>query len=232
MMMAGAPEPSFTPWTVRDVVDVDYPAFAIRTYLEHVDLRAYVRRISAGNRLEHACEIGCGYGRMTVVLTEFASRVVGFERQPELVEEARRLHPGIEIVRVTDLGALPSPDAAFDFVLTFTLLQHLTDAAVGRAVAEIRRIVRPSGSVLICEETDPRHRSGDLNDEAGRCTIGRSVATYAALFAPFRLVATSPRRIEPTYPRPDVGTYMLFQANPGSPARRGLGPALRSWLRR
>lgn len=137
---------------------------------------------------------------------------MGFERQPEFVEEARRLHPNIEVRQVSSLSELPETDNSFDVVLTFTVLQHLTDAAVVRAIAEIKRLVRPSGFVLLREETDTSHVAGDLTDEGGRCTIGRSISTYVQLLAPCRLIATSPRRIEPNYPGLDVGTYMLFQS--------------------
>jgi SAM-dependent methyltransferase len=230
------PEPTWKPWTWEDVVDVPYPAFALRTYLEQADVRAYLHRISEGRRIRSACEVGCGYGRLTVVLAEFASRVAAFERQPEFAAEARRLHPGIDVHRVESLASLPAPSAAFDVVLTFTVLQHLTDAAVVQAIAEIKRLVRPSGFVLACEETDPGHLAGDVEDEEGKCTVGRSVSTYEALFSPYRLVATSPRRVEPTYPRPDVGTYMLFVAPLArvSPARRAgsLRRRLGSWLPR
>jgi SAM-dependent methyltransferase len=229
--MSAAQPPHWKPWTFDDVVDVNYPAFALRTYLEQADVRAYLRRISAGRRIESACEIGCGYGRITVALGEFASRVVGFERQPEFVEEARRLHPNIEVRQVNSLGELPETDHAFDVVLTFTVLQHLTDAAAVRAIAEIKRLVRPSGFVLLCEETDTSHVSGDLTDEGGRCTIGRSISTYAELLAPCRLIATSRRRIEPNYPRPDVGTYMLFQSLPVDPSANKLAENLRRFLR-
>jgi hypothetical protein len=63
---------------------------------------------------------------------------------------------------------------------------------------------------VICEETDPAHRAGDVFDPNGMCTIGRSVSSYAEVFSPLELVTTRPRVIEPTYPRADVGTYMLF----------------------
>ena len=45
---------------------------------------------------------------------------------------------------------------------------------------------------------------------AGLLEDGRPVETYAAWLAPWRLVTTRHRVIEPDYPRPDVGTYMLF----------------------
>ena len=79
------------------------------------------------------------------------------------------------------------------------------------AIAAIKRAVRAGGYVLCCEETDVEHRHGETDNPRGKCTIGRSVRTYEELFRPFTLERTSPRRIEPTYPRPDVGTYMLFR---------------------
>jgi len=198
-------------WRQEHVVDVDLAAFAARTYLEQRDARALWAR-AVGDRRQHAaCEIGAGFGRMTVVLTEFFDEVAGFEREGHFVQEAARLHPSIRFVQVDALTRLPADDAAFDGVMTFTVLQHLTNAVAAQAAAEIVRVLKPGGHLLICEETDPDHRSGAIDDEHGACTIGRPISDYQALFAGFTLIETRRRRIEPTYPRPDVGTFMLFR---------------------
>lgn len=208
--MTHDPPHPFKPWRLADVVDADAPAFALRTYLEQAEIRRYLSRAAAGKRLRRAAELGCGYGRLLPVLSEFADKVTGFERQPEFAAVAAKLHPSREIVRIGSLARVPAPDGVFDFLLTFTVLQHLTDRAAARAAAELRRLRSPAGHVLICEETDDTHRAGDVEDDNGICTIGRAVDRYASLFSPLRLLETSPRVIEPTYPRPDVGTYMLF----------------------
>jgi SAM-dependent methyltransferase len=121
---------------------------------------------------------------------------------------------------------LPAPDRSFDFVLTFTVLQHLTDRVVPLALAEAVRLVKPSGFILLCEDTDPASRHGDVADESGMCVIGRPVGAYAAMLPSCCLLSTAPRRVEPTYPVRDVGTYMLFSAPPD--ARTASGPD-RSW---
>jgi SAM-dependent methyltransferase len=198
-------------WQQEHVVDVPQAAFAARTYLEHRDLRALVTAAAGGRRFVSACEIGAGFGRMTVVLTEFADTVVGFERERHFVDEARRLLPDIRFEHVDALSRLPAGDESFDCVVTFTVLQHLIDRVAAAAVHEMSRIVRPGGLAVICEETDPAHRAGAVDDPNGTCTIGRPVAIYQTMFAGFTLEATRPRRIEPTYPRPDVGTYMVFR---------------------
>lgn len=200
-----------TVWTERHVVDVRDAAFSARTYLEQRDVRSLLNVAAVRGPIRSACEVGSGYGRMTVVLTEYAPVVAGFEREAHFVEEAARLHPRISFTNVAALTALPAADASFDLVLTFTVLQHLTDAVAAETAREIDRITHPGGHLLVCEETDPAHRSGDVDDPSGMCTIGRTVDEYAHLFSRFALLQTRPRRIEPTYPRADVGTYLLFQ---------------------
>jgi SAM-dependent methyltransferase len=198
-------------WQQQHVVDVRDAAFAARTYLEHRDLRQVLTQALGSRAVTHACEFGAGFGRVTPVLTEYASSVTGFEREAAFVAEAQSLFPHISFSRVASLAHVPAPDASFDLVLTFTVLQHLVDSVLDLVAAEIRRVLRPSGTLVLCEETDVSHRAGDVLDPNGMCTIGRSVTTYAALFQPFTLSASRPRRIEPTYPRPDVGTYMTFR---------------------
>lgn len=198
-------------WQQQHVVDVRDAAFAARTYREHADVRALLRRVTGAERLQSACEVGAGYGRMTVVLTEFAEQVTGLERERHFVEEATRLLPGIKFINVASLTQLPVATESLDLVLTFTVLQHLIDPVVQATSQEILRTLKPGGHLLICEESDPQLRDGDLEDPAGMCTIGRPVMVYQQLFASCELLATQPRRIEPTYPREDVGTYMLFR---------------------
>jgi SAM-dependent methyltransferase len=198
-------------WQQHHVVDVRDAAFAARTYLEHKDTRSLIGRAVGAKRVAAACEVGAGYGRMTVVLSEFAERVVGLEREPHFVREAARLLPAITFVQVHALTSFPIRTESVDVVLTFTVLQHLIDRVAAAAAGEIVRVLRPGGHLLICEESDAEERHGALDDPHGMCTIGRPVATYQKFFSSLRLIETRPRRIEPTYPRPNVGTYALFQ---------------------
>jgi SAM-dependent methyltransferase len=201
-----------TGWTMADVVDVSYSAFAVRTYLEQADVRRYLSKIARELELQAVCDIGAGYGRMALLLQEVCPHVVAFEREEKFVEEGRSLLPSIEFRHVESLTDLPSPAGAFDFALTFTVLQHLIDPVMKEAVNEIKRVVGRPAFVLLCEETDEGHVAGDVEDPNGSCTIGRRVEKYRSVMNPFELVATSPRRIEPTYERNDVGTYMLFRS--------------------
>jgi SAM-dependent methyltransferase len=196
-------------WTVTDVTDVFGPSAILRTYLEQRDVRAYLRRAARGV-VGCAVDVGCGYGRLTPVLTEFASRVIGCEREASLLEIARPLQPDVTFIETPSLAALPVENAAADVVLAFTVLQHMPDANAEAVLAEIGRIVRPGGHVLLCEETDTTLEAGDAARADLGYTKGRAVEWYAERMSAFTLLDTSKRVIEPGYPRPDVGTYMFF----------------------
>ena len=189
-------------------------AHAARTYWEQADLRGYLGCIAEmGGRLVDACDVAAGYGLMSVVLRESCSNVVAYERDPELVDAGRAQYsPEVRFIGVDDLWALPAADASFDLVLLFTVLQAVEEECMARVAAEVQRVVRPGGFVLLCEETDPEHFWRDTRRVNGGFTIGRTVATYETTFAPMELVATSARRVERSYPRQNVGSYMLLRA--------------------
>jgi SAM-dependent methyltransferase len=197
-------------WTPADVVDVSGPAALLRNYREQHDVRHFLECAAALGPIRRACDIGCGFGRLTPVLAERADTVVGFEREPSLVASARALLPGITIVQLDTLSSLPEPDASVDFALTFTVLQHMPDADAERVIAEIRRVTTPKGSILIVEETDPALEAGDPAHADLGYTRGRPVTWYESRLHPWVLSASRPRQIEPGYPRADVGTFMFF----------------------
>lgn len=201
-------------WTPREVVDVDGPRAMLRAYLEQRDVREFCASVSLTTRIPAACDVGCGFGRLTPVLTEFAEHVVGFEREDGLRSIAQSLQPSIDFRRIETLKGLPADDGSFALGLVFTVLQHVPEPEVQAVIDELRRIVAPDGHLLLCEETDETLEAGDRAHAHLGYTCGRPVTTYEAWLAPWRLVATKPRTIEPDYPRPNVGTYMLF-AGPG-----------------
>ena len=197
-------------WRFDEVSDISGAASALRNYLEQRDVRRCLEAAAKERAIRSAADVGCGYGRLTPVLGEFAGRVAGFEREETLLTEARRLQPRFEWTAIADLSALPAPDGAFDFAMCFTVLQHVPDEAAKRIARELRRIAA-GGFVLLVEETDPSLGAELPADWAGGMTRGRPVPTWDSWMAPWTRVLTFPRTIEPGYARVDVGTYMLFR---------------------
>lgn len=191
-------------WTFGNVTDCKGPDLIVRCYLEQMGIRTILQ--SVVGCINRAAEVGSGYGRVTMVLSEFANDVWGFEREKGLINIAIPLLPRIKFVNVKTLNKLPVEDGFFDFAMTFTVLQHLlTKEEVVPTINELKRIVG-QGYILLVEKV--RHEKGDEKPKWE--TIRRSIETYKELMKPFELIYTTPRVIEPTCPKKNVGMYMVF----------------------
>jgi SAM-dependent methyltransferase len=202
-------------WTFGGVIDATGPELLLRNYLEHRDLREYLNFVRERRPINKAADIGCGFGRLEMLLSEYAREVVGFEREPGLAESARLLlsdlQPRIHIKQISDFAELAWAAAEFDFVMTFTVLMHLTDRKAQAVIERIKHMTAPGGFALLCEQTDPADKFGDLTDERTLLAHGRDIPVYEEWMRPLTLVRSSVRVIEPTYRMRNVGSYMLFQ---------------------
>jgi SAM-dependent methyltransferase len=97
-------------------------------------------------------DVPCGFGRHSLPLARAGYRVTGADRSQVLLDEAARRaagERGPELVRA-DYRELPLPDASFDAALNlFTSLGYLGDEEDARVLAEIRRVLRPEGRLVI-----------------------------------------------------------------------------------
>ena len=97
---------------------------------------------------EKVLDVGCGTGSLTFALTEFADlgEISAIDYSPVFVEAAnsRNTDPRIKIQQA-DACALPFEGATFDRALALLVLHFVPEAA--KAVAEMRRVVRPGGVV-------------------------------------------------------------------------------------
>ena len=198
-------------WTPGDVVDVTGPPALLRNYLEQRDVRAYLHKAAAHTPIHRAYDIGSGFGRLTPVLSEAAAEVVGFEREASLVATARTLLPDLRFELVPTLEHLPAESSSAEFILTFTVLQHMTDAS---ARAVIRRNPPRAGA-----GGPPAGRRGDQPETGGRrCGPCRSRLHprpagrwYMDALSRWSSSQSAPGTSSPGYPRQDVGTYMFFR---------------------
>lgn len=115
---------------------------------------------------EAVLDVGCGTGDLTLLAKQrvgAAGRVCGIDAGPEMIEVARRKaakrHTEIDF-RVEPIEALTFPDQSFDVVLSSLMMHHLPDDLKPRALAEIRRVLKPGGRVLIADFKRPTDRLG------------------------------------------------------------------------
>jgi len=102
---------------------------------------------------ERALDVGTGAGALALALAPLVREVVGLDPVPELLGLAReRALPNTEFVE-GDGTALPFADSAFDFAGTLRTLHHVEQPEL--VVAELARVTRPGGHVLVVDQLAP-----------------------------------------------------------------------------
>ncbi len=102
-------------------------------------------RIDPGKRV---LEVGCGTGVFTRRVGSVGARLVALDLSAELLAKASgRGAEGVRFVRATG-ERLPFRDETFDVVYGCSILHHMD---VENALEEIRRILRPGGSLTFSE---------------------------------------------------------------------------------
>jgi ubiquinone/menaquinone biosynthesis C-methylase UbiE len=127
-------------------------------------------------------DVGCGTGTL---LIEAAKRVGpsgtthGIDRSAEMLAHARRKAAAQGVTtnfREGSADHLPFPDASFDAVFCTLMLHHLPAAMQMATVAEMRRVLRPGGRIVIVDMQRTRKISAVFS-HIGLVHIFRSRAT-------------------------------------------------------
>lgn len=133
-------------------VDAGYAAWA-STYdtvenalirAEEPLIEAALVKIAPGQALDAAC----GTGRQTARLVAHGHTTVGIDRSPAMLAIAIEKVPQAQF-RVGRLEELPLPSSSIDVAVCSLALTHLADP--GPAIAELARVVRPGGSVIVSD---------------------------------------------------------------------------------
>jgi demethylmenaquinone methyltransferase/2-methoxy-6-polyprenyl-1,4-benzoquinol methylase len=106
--------------------------------------------VRAGDEVLDAC---CGTGDLAIAGARAGGRVTGLDFSERMLERARRKAPELDWVE-GDLLALPFADASFDAATVGFGVRNVED--LERALAELRRVLRPQGRLGILEITRPR----------------------------------------------------------------------------
>jgi len=102
-------------------------------------------------------DVGCGPGSLTGKLLDIPGiRLTGVDLSPAMISLARKRYPGAQFY-VDDIEWLSFPDETFDAVFCSGVLHHLP--VLDMALAEIRRVLKPGGVLIVREPNEKNFSS-------------------------------------------------------------------------
>jgi demethylmenaquinone methyltransferase/2-methoxy-6-polyprenyl-1,4-benzoquinol methylase len=110
---------------------------------------ADLARVGPGTR---ALDVATGTGDLAIAVARRGGDVVGSDFSEGMLERARRKDAGVRWEQANAL-ALPYEDASFDAVTVGFGARNFSDLPAG--LAEMTRVVRPGGRVVVLEITTP-----------------------------------------------------------------------------
>jgi ubiquinone/menaquinone biosynthesis C-methylase UbiE len=127
--------------------------------------RSWLAALGLPTEWERVLDFGCGAGRLSQALAEFADEVVGVDVSVPMLETARALDLGrrrlaggggtcrFVLNEAPDLHVFPS--GSFDLVYSELVLQHLPRRVISGYLAEFVRVLRPGAVALVQCTTRP-----------------------------------------------------------------------------
>lgn len=112
---------------------------------------------------DHVLDVACGTGNLTLTAQSYvgpAGKVYGIDAAPEMIEAAQKKAARYAPAVIFEIGLvekLAFSDAAFDVVISRLAIHHLPDDLKLRAFAEILRVLKPGGHLLIADFTPPKN---------------------------------------------------------------------------
>ncbi len=107
-----------------------------------------------------ALDAACGTGRQAALLHELGCSTVALDQSEAMLDVARAKLPDVRF-EAGDVEHLPFADEEFDLAIVSLALCHLADP--GDAIAELARVLRPGGVLVV---TDPHPYGAVLGGQA------------------------------------------------------------------
>jgi ubiquinone/menaquinone biosynthesis C-methylase UbiE len=118
-----------------------------------------VVELSAPQAHWSALDIATGTGHAALALAPHVASVIGIDLTPRMLAEAERLRVERGATNVAfqtgDVHHLAFPDASFDLITCRRAAHHFSD--IGRALAEMQRVLRQGGRLVIDDRSVPEN---------------------------------------------------------------------------
>ncbi len=174
-------------------------------------------------------DLGCGTGSLSAALAPHVAQVHAVDASPSMLATAALRLGALRNVSITEgtLEQLPLPEKSLDVAILMLVLHHVPEPAV--ALAEVRRVLRPEGRVLIADMRP--HAQESYRQQMGHVWLGFDEPTLSswlqdAGFAGVRYVplavdpdATGPALFTATARAVPDGRMVCPSAPPAAPHR-------------
>jgi ubiquinone/menaquinone biosynthesis C-methylase UbiE len=152
------------PWAVRLIYRLGAAHYdAVRTGIAAQDRDLLLPLLGAaldGTARPHVLDVATGTGRVPLLIAQgagFVGEIVGLDLTPQMLDRARAKHlaacPQAPIRwQLGEAGHLAWPDASFDLVSCLESIEYFPQPQ--RALAEMARVLRPGGTLVISKWPD------------------------------------------------------------------------------
>jgi ubiquinone/menaquinone biosynthesis C-methylase UbiE len=140
------------------------PYYDLAVTITTLGLARRLRKMTVDQALikagDSVLDVGCGTGEVTLLAKTRAKdgKVYGIDPAPEMIAVARskaaRKRLDIDF-RVGVIESLPFPDSSIDVVTSSLMMHHLPEELKVHGLAEIFRVLKPGGRLLIADLMRP-----------------------------------------------------------------------------
>jgi ubiquinone/menaquinone biosynthesis C-methylase UbiE len=138
------------PKKVADQYDrgYDYTQYWTHRNYEHAAEEAALRRLLGGRHFARAADVGGGFGRLCLLLRQYADHVTLAEPSKTQLEAAEQVLAGTDVEKVqTQADDLAFEDNSLDLLTMVRVMHHIPEPTT--EFREIARVLRPGGTAII-----------------------------------------------------------------------------------
>lgn len=165
-------------------------------------------------------DLGCGTGTLTAAIAPHVRFVHAIDASPPMLAAARERLSGASNVLLSTgaLEALPLDDASLDVAIMLLVLHHVAEPA--RTLAEVQRVLKPAGRLLIVDMR--AHTREEYRQQMGHVWLGFDEVALTSWLEPagFHHIRYVPLPVEPGATGPALFSLTASAARtPDTPAR-------------
>jgi ubiquinone/menaquinone biosynthesis C-methylase UbiE len=190
------------------------------------ELRQRVTALACLQPGDQVLDVGCGTGTLALEVQRrvgSAGRVVGIDPGTEQIARARAKAARHDVPIAFHVGVIEQlafPNQMFDVVLSTLMMHHLPASLKAQGLAEIARVLKPGGRLVIADFTRKQDRAG----QAARFHAGgSSLPELAALVADAGFVQVEMEEMRP--PRfsafPGAGFVRAYKSSDAGAIKEG-----------